>query len=315
MKRRAFGSTGLQVSELGLGCARIGGIFQRDSAVFVRLLERAHDEGINFFDTADMYSQGESESLLGRAFRRRRDQVIIASKVGYCLPTQRRLIARVKPLVRPLIRLLRIKRENLPAAVRGELRQDFSPAYIRRALEASLRRLRTDYLDVLQLHSVPADVLRRDDWLEALEALKRAGKVRCYGISSDTLESASAALGHPGVSSLQVQVSLLEQRFANEVGLRAKQQNVAIIARECLANGLLVKPESEVDPKLYWNTPELLSAGLTALAAYRQAARAENKPLARLALEYATQVDGVAVALIGVRSVEQLEATLRAYRG
>jgi aryl-alcohol dehydrogenase-like predicted oxidoreductase len=315
MRRRAFGTTGLQVSELGLGCARIGGIFQRDAGAFITLLERARDEGINFFDTADMYSQGESEALLGRAFRRRRDQVIIASKVGYCLPTQRRLIARVKPLVRPLIRLLRIKRENLPAAVRGEVRQNFSPAYIRTAVEASLRRLRSDYLDLLQLHSVPADVVRRGDWLEALEALQRAGKIRFYGISSDTLESASAALEYPKVASLQVQVSLLEQSFAQAIAPRAKQQNVAIIARECLANGLLVKAEGEIDPKLYWNTPERIEAGLSALAGHREAARAQNKPLARLALEYASGVDAVAVALIGVRSIEQLDATLRAYRG
>ncbi|HEX6242087.1 MAG TPA: aldo/keto reductase, partial [Polyangiales bacterium] len=173
------------MSELGLGCARIGGIFQRDPGAFVALLERAREQGINFFDTADIYSQGESEKLVGRAFRRRRDQVIIASKVGYCLPTQRLLIARIKPLVRPLIRLLRIKRENLPSAVRGELSQDFSPAYIRKAVEASLRRLRTDYLDLLQLHSVPAEVVRRGDWLAALEGLKRAGKIRHYGITSD----------------------------------------------------------------------------------------------------------------------------------
>src|SRR5690349_23723282 len=114
MKQRPFGSTGLQVSELGFGCARIGGIFKNDPAAFVRLLESAHAAGITFFDTADIYSQGESESLLGRAFRRRRQQVVIASKVGYGLPAQRRHIARIKPFARPLIRLLKLKRERLP---------------------------------------------------------------------------------------------------------------------------------------------------------------------------------------------------------
>src|SRR5260221_14628991 len=116
---------------------------------------------MNFFDTADMYSQGESEMLLGRAFRRQRPQVIIASKAGYCLPAQRRVIARLKPFVRPLIKLLGIKRHRLPVAVRGSLAQDFSPTYLRRAVEGSLRRLRTDYLDLLQLHSPPADVVAR----------------------------------------------------------------------------------------------------------------------------------------------------------
>jgi aryl-alcohol dehydrogenase-like predicted oxidoreductase len=312
---RAFGTTGLQVSELGLGCARIGGIFQRDPAQFVELLAAARDQGINFFDTADMYSQGESESLLGRAFRKRRDQVIIASKAGYCLPTQRQLIARVKPLVRPLIRLLRLKRERLPAAVRGELAQDFSPNYIRKAVEASLRRLQTDYLDLLQLHSPPADIIRRGEWLEALEALKRAGKVRYYGISCDTLDAADAALACSGSSSLQLVVSLLQQEFAEAIAPRAKQQGVAIIARECLANGLLVKSEREVDLKGYWPTPEEEARGLARLQSYRQTAAERGIPLARLALEYATGVEGVAVALIGVRSIEQLTSTLRDYRG
>src|ERR1700759_1790667 len=81
-----FGNTDLRVSPVGLGCARIGGIFQRDARSFVELLAAARDRGINFFDTADMYSQGESEELIGRTFRRGRERVIIASTVGYCLP-------------------------------------------------------------------------------------------------------------------------------------------------------------------------------------------------------------------------------------
>src|SRR5690349_6530567 len=99
MNEQQFGTTALRVSTLGLGCARIGGIFQRDSRSFVDLLAAARDRGINFFDTADMYSQGESEALIGRTFRRKRDRIVIATKVGYCLPAQRKLIARIKPIV------------------------------------------------------------------------------------------------------------------------------------------------------------------------------------------------------------------------
>src|SRR5438132_943580 len=109
MELRRFGSTELRVSSLGVGCARIGGIFQKDPAAFVELLQRAVAEGINFFDTADMYSQGESEELLGRALRGQRDRVVIATKGGYVLPAQRRLLGRIKPLVRPLIRWLKIR--------------------------------------------------------------------------------------------------------------------------------------------------------------------------------------------------------------
>ena len=111
-QKRRFGRTDLEVSGFGLGCARIGGIFQRDAADYLELLSAALDAGINFFDTADIYSQGESESLLGRAFRRRRNEVILASKAGYVLPLQRRTVARIKPLVRPFLRLIRLRRHR-----------------------------------------------------------------------------------------------------------------------------------------------------------------------------------------------------------
>src|SRR6187402_3935541 len=116
MEMRAFGDTDLKVSELGFGCARIGGVFQGDTQSFVRLLAVARDGGINFFDTADMYSQGESEALLGRVFGKRRSDVIITTKAGYSLPGRRRLAGRLKPLLRPLIKALGIKREQLPSA-------------------------------------------------------------------------------------------------------------------------------------------------------------------------------------------------------
>jgi aryl-alcohol dehydrogenase-like predicted oxidoreductase len=311
MDTRPFGTTGLKVSELGLGCARIGGIFQRDPGGFVNLLAAALGRGITFFDTADMYSQGESETLIGRAFGRKRNQVVIASKAGYCLPAQRRWVARLKPLARPLIRALGIRRDRLPAAVRGALAQDFSPAYLRRAVDGSLRRLRTDYIDVLQLHSPPADIVGRGEWVEALEGLKRAGKIRFYGVSCDTLEAAHAALAFAGVSSLQVVVSLLERSAAETIVPLARQRGVAVIGRECLANGLLVKAESEIDLKAYCPSPEQEDLRRTQLRAHRQAAAERGVPLARLAVEYATGVDGVSVSLIGVRSIQQLNALLR----
>ncbi|MDB4989428.1 MAG: aldo/keto reductase [Myxococcaceae bacterium] len=311
MMQRSFGATGMQVSELGLGCARIGGIFKNDPAAFVDLLCAARDRGINFFDTADMYSQGESEVLLGRAFRRRRAQVVIASKVGYCLPAQRRLVAAVKPFVRPLIRLLRIKRESLPSAVRGALEQNFSPAYIQAAVEASLRRLRTDYLDVLQLHSPPAEIVERGEWARAIESLKRAGKVRHFGISCDNLEAADAALKVADIASIQVVVNLLEQSFAQAIVPRARQRQVAVIARECLANGLLVKPEQDVDVASYCSSPEQAAVRKTELSSLRTTASARGAPLSRLALEYVTGLEGVSVALVGVSRMDQLTTTLR----
>src|SRR5262245_48508486 len=155
---RPFGNTDLRVSEFGLGCARIGGIFKREPGEFVKILSAALDSGINFFDTADVYSQGESETLIGRAFRHRRHEIVIATKAGYVLPSQRRVVARLKPLVRPVVAALRLSRHHLPGAVRGSLAQDFSPAHLRKSLEGSLRRLRTDHVELFQLHSPPLNV-------------------------------------------------------------------------------------------------------------------------------------------------------------
>src|SRR6478609_131754 len=175
MRLNAFGKTDLKVAEYGFGCARIGGVFQGDPQSFVRLLAVARDGGINFFDTADMDSQGESEALLGRVFGKRRTEVIITTKAGYCLPGRRKLAGRLKPLLRPVIKALGIRRDRLPSMARGTIQQDFSPAYLTSALEASLRRLRTDYVDLFQLHSPPAEVVERVG-SELLLQLARTGR-------------------------------------------------------------------------------------------------------------------------------------------
>jgi aryl-alcohol dehydrogenase-like predicted oxidoreductase len=299
------------VSEFGLGCARIGGVFQSNTRGFVELIRAACDAGINFFDTADMYSQGESEALLGRALGSERHRVIIASKAGYRLPGQRRLAARVKPILRPAINLLRLRRDRLPAAVRGSLAQDFSSRYLRKSVEGSLRRLRTDYLDLFQLHSPSLEIVERGEWVPALEDLKSAGKIRHYGIACDTVDVGLAALRHPGVASLQFTLSLLEQRSLAAIlpALRAKR--VAGIARECLGNGLLVKAAGEIDLRNYCPTADERKLREEQLSRYRREAEERGISLSRMALEFVTVAEGVSVALVGARSVSQLQGLFR----
>jgi aryl-alcohol dehydrogenase-like predicted oxidoreductase len=302
---RRFGRTDLQVSEFGFGCARIGGVFKSDPAEFGELLTTAFDAGITFFDTADIYSQGESEKLVGRAFKGRRDRVVIASKAGWVLPAQRKVVAHIKPLVRPLVKLLGLSRSQLPSAVRGEMAQDFSAAYLHRAVEASLRRLQTDFLDLLQLHSPPESIVRDGDWLSALESLKRQGKVRYYGISCDTVEAAHAALAYDGVSSLQLPISILEHSFL-DVLPRARERGVGVIARECLANGLLVKQLSAQEIRPYCHSDEEAARKSTLLDEHRRAAAAAGQSTAARALNYASGLDGVSVSLVGASRLSQL---------
>jgi aryl-alcohol dehydrogenase-like predicted oxidoreductase len=309
---RRFGGTDLRVSEFGLGCARLGGIFNQDVAEHLNLLSAAFDAGINFFDTADMYSQGESEVLLGRAFRRRREQVVIASKAGFVLPAQRRIVGRIKPLVRPIIRLLRLRRHQLPGGVRGTLAQDFSTGHLRRAVEGSLIRLRTDRLDLFQLHSPSTAVLERGEWREAVDRLRQEGKIRYYGVSCDSVDAALAALAYAGVSSLQFPINLLEQRAVAEVLPRARKQGVAVIARECLANGVLAKDASAIDLTAYCQSPQEAELRAAQLVLYRRLASENGCTLAQLALHFVSRLDGVSLSLVGVSRLQQINELISA---
>lgn len=311
MRYRPFGSTDLTVSELGFGCARLGAVFQSATrADDVRTLQRALDQGITFFDTSDMYCQGESEVTLGRAVRGYRSQVVLASKVGYCLPAQRKVIARVKPLVRPVVQRLGIKREHLPSAVRGELSQDFSVAYILQAAEHSLRRLRTDYLDLYQLHSPPRRVLEHGDFLAPLEKLKRDGKIRYFGVSCETSEDALVCLQYPGISSLQIRLSLLDQSALDIVVLRARERGVALIARECFAGGLLTKPIAPAGAE----KPDA-NADQPSARHYGDIAGQWRRPLPEVALQFVLGVEGISVALVGIRTEAHLRDNIRYVRG
>lgn len=309
IRRRRFGQTDLQVSEFGLGCARLGGMFKREPAEFEKILTVALDAGINFFDTAAMYSQGESETLIGRAFRRRRDEVIIASKAGWVLPSQQRFVARLKPLVRPIIGALKLSRRHLPGAARGTFAQDFSPQYLRTSLEGSLRRLRTDRLDLFQLHSPPLEVVGPGAWIDALEALKREGKIRHYGVSCDAADATLAALRHAGLSSIQVPLNLLERAALPALPI-AKAKGVGVIVRESLANGLLVKELTVEQIRQYCGSDEEAAAKGAKVRQYRQRAEDGGCALSQLALRYVSGLDGVSVTLIGVSRLEQLDAFL-----
>lgn len=291
------------VSEIGFGCARLGGIFQqagRDE--YIRTIRLALDRGITFFDTADMYCQGESEALLGDALGRDRARVVVASKVGYKLPAQRRAAARLKPLVRPLIRRLGLRREQLPQAVRGTISQDFTPDYITRAVEGSLARLKTDYLDLYQLHSPPAAVLQDGGVFETLERLCGAGKIRYYGVSCERAEDALICLRYPGISSLQIRLSLLDQQALEEAIPQAAARGVAVIARECLAGGLLTRPLDALDLEDWIADPEEREAKRREIAGYAARAAQRECSLAQLALHFVLDADGISTTLLGMRT-------------
>jgi aryl-alcohol dehydrogenase-like predicted oxidoreductase len=311
LKNRPFGATGIVVSEIGFGTAGLGALFGRQSRPQqLHTLQRALDLGINFYDTADMYCQGESERLIGAAFHQRRDQVVIATKVGYQLPAQRRFMSTVKPVVRPLVRRLGLKREQLPPGVRGSLSQNFSPEYILRAAEQSLKRLNTEYIDVYQLHSPPRAVLESGDFLEPLDRLKRQGKIRHFGISCETNEDALIGLRHQELSALQLRLNLLDQTAVHQVIPEAAKRGLAIIARECFAGGRLFEPVDAVYlTAAARGTLEGQIAGGPA-AAYPAPAPVDSSSQPKRALRFVLGIDEVSVAILGMSSEDHLMANL-----
>jgi aryl-alcohol dehydrogenase-like predicted oxidoreductase len=305
-----FGRTGMRVSEVGFGGSRIGGVFAGGNShkEALQVLRQALDAGINFYDTADMYSQGESESLIGTAFRDCRDRVIIATKGGYCLPARRNLIKRIKPLVRPIVHALGLKRARLPAGMSGALSQDFSPAYLTKALEASLRRLKTDYVDLYQLHSPGVPFMQSaafGDSLQALEKLKTQGKLRFYGIGTEVPEEAPHCLSAPGISSVQLGFGLLDLQGLEQGTLAAAaERGLAIVARGCFGGGLLKDGPGEAELKA-------LTPKWQRILALRALGQRMGRPVLDLAFQFCRGTPAVSVTLLGMRTTQHLQDNLR----
>jgi aryl-alcohol dehydrogenase-like predicted oxidoreductase len=311
MKYNVFGATGMTVSEIGFGGSRIGGVFADKSSsgkAVLDILRKSLDSGITFYDTADMYAQGDSESLIGTAFRGCRGQVILATKGGYCLPARRNLINRVKPFVRPIVRALGLKRAQLPAGMSGALSQDFSPAYLTRALEASLRRLKTDYVDLYQLHSPGPRFMQSDAFgeaLETLENLKSQGKLRFYGIATEVPEDAPFCVSARGISSLQIGFGLLDLEALDAGTLAAAgARGLGIIARGCYGGGLL--KDSLDEAQLMASTPKWKH--ILALRSFSQGA---DRSVLDIALQFCRSTPAVSVTLLGMRVESHLRDSLR----
>lgn len=313
METREFGATGLKVSQIGFGGSRIGGILARGggSGEVLRTLRQALDAGVTFYDTADMYSQGESESLIGKAFRGRRDQVVIATKGGYCLPSRRKLISHLKPLVRPLAQALGITRAKLPGSAAGALQQNFSPPYLAQAVEGSLRRLRTDYIDLYQLHSPDAAFLRGaalGEALETLETLKRQGKIRFYGIATETPAEVPLCLSAPGISSVQLAFGLLDLEALDEgILAEAAARGLGVIARGCYGGGLLKDGPNAAEL-------EAITPKWSRILRLRALSQQSHRSLLEMALQFCLQTPQVTVTLLGMRTEAHLRENLRCWQ-
>jgi aryl-alcohol dehydrogenase-like predicted oxidoreductase len=311
VRYRQFGKTGWRVSEIGFGGARIGGLLAQDGgrATSLRTLEAACDAGINFYDTADMYSQGESEILFGKAFRKKRDKVFIATKGGYCLPGLKRFIQLIKPFAKPIVAAIGLRRSAVPVALSGTISQDFSPGHLRKAVEASLRRLQSDYIDLYQIHSPPREELRGTrlrDALGLLARLKAEGKIREYGIALDSGDDALHCLGMEGIASLQMPFGLMDPEALDGVFAKASERQYGIITRGCFGGGALKQSLTEEDLRAIEPKWERV------LQIRRLADQMKRSPL-EAALQFSLGVEGISVTILGMRTPQHLTANLQYY--
>jgi aryl-alcohol dehydrogenase-like predicted oxidoreductase len=277
MNYRALGKTGLTVSEIGLGCWQLASSAwgTQDSREAQRIVQAALDQGCTFFDTAPGYGAGRSESLLGEALKGRRSQVVLCSKFGH------------------------------PA----EGPADFSVAALRPAIEATLQRLQTDYLDVLLVHNPPPEWLdgRRSGLYEALAALQQAGALRAYGVSVDTLPDMQTAMQTTGCTVLE----LLFNAFHQDVraGLdSAAAQGIGLIAKVPLDSGWLAgryDASSHFDGVRDRWSPQVI-ARRAALVAQFAGLLPPGLPLAHGALGYALAQPQIATVIPGARSPQQV---------
>lgn len=241
MRYRPLGATGLLVSELSFGCARIASITTAYSPREIRnTIATALDNGINFFDTADVYGQGDSERVLGRALRDRRDDVVICSKAGLVVNAPLSIIRWIKPVANLGLRRLDKARRAAADARKSREERCYDPRYIRTQIEGSLRRLGTDYLDLFLLHSPSPDMLKRDELFVLMEDVQRQGLVRHFGVSCDRVEDLEACLERCRVSALQIPLDISKLSRARQALQTARALGAGIIAREPFAGGALL---------------------------------------------------------------------------
>lgn len=210
-----LGATGLQVSKIGLGCGRLA-----RSKGSSEILATALDLGVNFFDTADSYGQGESERALARILKSKRGELYVASKIGYSTTALGALSGRFKALWN-----------------RGGKPQRFSTDYIRTAVQASLRRLETDYIDLLQLHSPPLDVATSEAVRTCLQDLQDKGHICSFGVSCRDVHDAAVLAESAAFPSLQCEINVFHASDYSNLMFHLSHGKTGLIARQAFASG------------------------------------------------------------------------------
>ncbi len=280
MKYSQLGKTSLNPSELGFGCSKIASLTTKyPRTEVIRTLQQAFDQGINFFDTADIYGQGDSERLLGYALGPYRDKTFICTKAGLTLSAPQHFIRFVKPVLNPILRRLPTASQKTTTLRQQVEKQCFKPTYIQHQIENSLRRLNTDYLDLFLLHNPPQEVIRRQELFDLLNTMKSKGLIRYFGVSCRNHQDALLSLEHKEISCLQLNLDPLTIKTSQPLLEQIHEHGIGIIARECLNN-------KNVSTQLWHHPPD-------------QEAIDHFNP-AQLALQSVLNTEYINVALVGM---------------
>lgn len=291
MKYRQLGHTGFKVSEVGFGAWAIGGNQYGNSygstkdEDSIATIQQAIELGCNFYDTADVYGHGHSETLLGNALKKYRDDVYLATKVGgdfYHDPP----------------------------------RMNFTSDYVKQAVEKSCERLQTDHIDLYQLHNPPMNLVRDGKIFDVFEKLKDAGKIIHYGISIHDPREGILAMKSGQPATIQVVFNILRQEAKNELFPLAYKNNTGIIAREPLANGFLtgkLNPDSKFEPgDIRYNFPRAYIHNLSNAAEQLQFLKSQERTLAQSAIRFALDHREVSTVIPGAKTVQQVTENLKA---
>jgi aryl-alcohol dehydrogenase-like predicted oxidoreductase len=297
MNYRPLGRTGWNVSEISFGAWAVGGAWGTvDDRESMAALNSAVDQGINLFDTADVYGDGRSERLLAQLKKERKEEIIIPTKVGRRQPKQT---------------VEGYSRENLEGWI-DRCRQD----------------LQMDCLDLVQLHCPSTDLYYAPEVFGVLDGFVQAGKIRFYGVSVERVEEALKATEYPNVQSVQIIFNMFRQRPADLFFEQAKKKNVGILARVPLASGLLtgkMKPDTKFaadDHRLFNRHGEAFDVGETfAGVDYAEGLKAVEElralvpagaTMAQFALRWILMFDAVTCAIPGGKTPQQVADNARA---
>lgn len=272
MKYRQLGKTGIEVSLVGFGCNHIGspGYGYRDDRRSIEAVHRAIDLGINYFDTADVYGGRRSEEILGEALKGRRDKAIVSTKAGLV----------------------------------GDGRRDGRPEHLRKALEQSLTKLKTDFVDIFLLHAPDPDVPIEDS-VGMIEELVKEGKARCGGVTHADVDEIKRASSFKSFAVVQDCLNVFENRNYTDLIEFCIGKGFAFVGHSPFASGLLARNPFRAYLRLLrrgsWDP------GLFNMIRLNMIAKRADAGLLQLAILWAINQKGVSSVVMGTSSISQLE--------